>query len=189
MSLLLQWDHQLFHLINTTLTHPLLDAFFPFVTDLHKTLWFKISVPLFLILALWQLYRSKSVGLVIGCILCFSAADGFSTNFIKDTVRRPRPFVEMPTGVTQRSPAGSFSFPSNHSVNSFAACTFLSAFVPFYAPVLYGIAAITAYSRVYNGVHFPSDVFVGALIGILFGILFARLARMILRIPKPGRLP
>lgn len=184
MSFWLTWDHQLFHLINTTLSHPILDSFFPFVTDLHKTLWFKIFVPLVIVLALWRSYRFKAFGILVGALLCLGCADGLSTALLKNQVQRPRPFREMPTEVIQRSDAGGYSFPSNHAVNTFAVATVLSAFLPFYGPILYGIAAITAYSRVYNGVHFPSDILVGALIGILAGVLFARLIRLILRLPK-----
>jgi undecaprenyl-diphosphatase len=60
---------------------------------------------------------------------------------------------------------------------------FLTAYllIRYYSPrwplrvALYGLATLVAWSRVYDGEHFPTDVLVGALIGLLFGYLWARL--------------
>jgi len=46
---------------------------------------------------------------------------------------------------------------------------FLSRFFPQYRVLFFTIASLVAFSRIYNGVHFPADVFAGALIGSTFG--------------------
>lgn len=161
-------------MINSTWTQPWMDDFFPLITDLHKTLPFKIIVPLLVLALLWKKYRRHGGLIFIGCLLCLGFTDAFSSQILKKSVARPRPFETVGVVAIQRSPAGGSSFPSNHSANMFAFATYTSFFVPAAAPLVFPLAALIAYSRVYNGVHFPLDVFGGAFVGLIFGILFSR---------------
>ncbi|MGZ4117751.1 MAG: phosphatase PAP2 family protein, partial [Bacteroidia bacterium] len=105
----------------------------------------------------------KNKGFVIGATLLVAA--GISTG-LKYTVNRPRPFVTYPD-IEKRASAGSKSFPSGHTSDSFALATSLSlAFPKWYviAPS-YIWACSVAYSRMDLGVHYPSDVLAGAVIG------------------------
>jgi undecaprenyl-diphosphatase len=67
--------------------------------------------------------------------------------------------------------------PSNHAANAFAAAETVGSFEPLLLVPLLGIAALIAYSRVYVGVHYPSDVIVAALIGLCVGWACARTCR------------
>ena len=165
----------MFAWINGVMVHPWLDAFFPAITDLHRTPLFGWILSLFILLFLWKGLRWRSFVVLIGAFLCLGAADGFSTQALKKSFERPRPFETIGLHVTQRSKAGHFSFPSNHATNTFAIATYLSYFSPGLGLLLYPIAALVAYSRVYNGVHFPSDVLAGIIIGLIFGLVFSRL--------------
>jgi undecaprenyl-diphosphatase len=78
--------------------------------------------------------------------------------------------VLTPLGCT-----GSYSFPSNHAVNNFAAATFFSSLYPRYKSVLFITASLVALSRVYLGLHYPSDIIAGAALGIIFGYIFGLL--------------
>jgi membrane-associated phospholipid phosphatase len=84
---------------------------------------------------------------------------------LKAVLRRKRPALEdLPALIATPT---KLSFPSAHSSSSFAAARAYSAMLP--APVLYAVAVPMAASRVYLGVHYPSDIAVGALLGTAIG--------------------
>jgi len=88
---------------------------------------------------------------------------------IKQVARRERPAmvrVERLIGVQKTT-----SFPSGHAASAMAAAVLLTAFAPHLAPIWFGLASLMALSRVYVGVHYPSDVAVGAMIGIVIGVV------------------
>jgi undecaprenyl-diphosphatase len=84
---------------------------------------------------------------------------------IKLAVRRRRPEVPGLPPLTG-TPTG-LSFPSAHATSSFAGARAYSALLP--APPLYALAAGLALSRLYLGVHWPSDSLAGAALGTLVG--------------------
>jgi len=84
---------------------------------------------------------------------------------IKLAVRRRRPDVPGLPALTG-TPTG-LSFPSAHATSSFAGARVYSALLP--AGPLYALAAGLAASRVYLGVHYPSDSLAGAALGLLVG--------------------
>jgi membrane-associated phospholipid phosphatase len=81
---------------------------------------------------------------------------------LKFAIRRPRPVLAgLPALTTTTTP---LSFPSAHACTSFAgALAYRRLGVP--AAPLYGLAAALAFSRLYLGVHYPSDVLAGAALG------------------------
>ena len=166
-------DVSILHFINLQFSNSFFDIFFPSITDLHKTWQFKfLALPtLFGLLVFYR--RWTGFFLFLGLAISFSLSDKFGS-VLKHFWQRARPF-EVDSAIIQRSPAGGFSFPSNHSINMFCFAVFLAYFFPRYRIPFFIIAFLVAYSRLYNGVHFPSDVMSGALIGSGFGYLGARL--------------
>lgn len=85
---------------------------------------------------------------------------------LKNIVCRPRPFVtfpELPMNIP--APSG-FSFPSGHTSSSFAAASVIAIRHKKFAIPALLLAALIAFSRLYNCVHYPTDVICGALFGL-----------------------
>ncbi len=94
-----------------------------------------------------------------------------ATQLLKHFIGRPRPRFthgdELVLGPSLDS--GLDSFPSGHAANAFGAATVLAWFFPSVRTPLYLVAGLVAVSRVLRGSHFPTDVWVGAVLGVVIG--------------------
>jgi undecaprenyl-diphosphatase len=103
-----------------------------------------------------------------------------SSEVLKSLVMQPRPFVSLPDVRLLISPPSSYSFPSVNATYAFATASGASLTarrllgrLPIWVWGFLALAIAVSYSRVYVGVHYPSDVLSGAIIGILIGWLVA----------------
>ncbi len=113
--------------------------------------------------------KTRSVGVMVLCAI--TAGYIIGELGIKNIVCRPRPFIENPDIVLNIYPPSGYSFPSGHSCSSFAA-----AIVMLLCDKRLGIpaavlAALVAFSRLYNYVHFPSDVLCGIILGVICAVI------------------
>jgi membrane-associated phospholipid phosphatase len=102
-----------------------------------------------------------------GEMMTATLMNGVVTASMKLGFDRPRPSVTYPNDIVKYTKAGSHSFPSGHTSMAFATATSISLMYPKWyviAPA-YTWATAVGYSRLYLGVHYPSDVLVGAIIG------------------------
>ncbi|AZZ38063.1 hypothetical protein CIK05_15055 [Bdellovibrio sp. qaytius] len=155
------------------------DGLFPFYTDIHKVNWF--IIPAILLVIYYFIHRYKRAGVTYFLFLALSiGVSDFTGKVVKNNFPRMRPFTVAELNIKEKSPAGpTSSFYSNHTSNMVAFATYTGQFFPAARPLLFGLAFLTGYSRMYVGVHYPSDVLAGALMGMLIGWLFARLAKKI----------
>ncbi|MCK5595511.1 phosphatase PAP2 family protein, partial [bacterium] len=97
---------------------------------------------------------------------------GIIVHILKELVQRPRPLAEplfeaIKINVCGRGLCGKNSFPSGHSQAAFSVATVLSGYYKKRLLLFYLLAGLTAFSRVYIGVHYPFDIIAGSMIGYL----------------------
>ena len=155
-------DIQMLRAINSPETLPS-DNFFKFVSNSAGYLVVGIPVTMGTIgLIKHDDKLLRNAGVVIGAtVINFGI-----TAALKYSINRDRPFVTYPD-ITQKSKAGSPSFPSGHTSSAFVTATSLSLAYPKWYIIIpsFTWAGTVGYSRMYLGVHYPSDVLAGAVIG------------------------
>ncbi|HVN47976.1 MAG TPA: phosphatase PAP2 family protein [Bacteroidota bacterium] len=158
-------DLGLFRFINGTLQNPVFDAFFPFITDLNRI---RLVLYAVILILLWMLvHKSKTTRLAaLLLILTILIGDQLNSFVIKFILERTRPCHSLVHVHLLVGCGSGYSFPSSHAVNNFAGALILAYFFPRGKWWLFGFASLVAFSRIYVGVHYPSDVAGGAVIGL-----------------------
>lgn len=160
-------DLAVFRFVNQTLSNPVFDQLMPFLTG---NAW---SRPLMALVALGLLIRGGFRGrLFLALALAgLLIADSGVVNTLKESVRRPRPFVTHPETQLRVGRGSEYrSFPSSHAGNAALLATIAFLFWRRSARFTVPLAAGCAMSRLYLGVHYPSDVLAGATLGSLTGL-------------------
>ncbi|MFH1664608.1 MAG: phosphatase PAP2 family protein [Candidatus Omnitrophota bacterium] len=159
-------DTNIFYFFNKTCHRAVLDSVMPIVTE------FGDGAVLFIMALALLLFKQKKVkgtGILLMAGLTFSYNIG---QLLKGAVMRPRPFHALADVYVPFQEPG-FSFPSNHASMVFMTAFLLAGcFGKKY--LFYTAAVIVAVSRLYLGVHYPSDVAVGACLGILLGYILTK---------------
>ncbi len=173
-------DQKLLFFVNKTLSVPSLDVLMPFVTD---------NAPLLLLPVLAFLFLQDRKDALLALVLSLSAlalSDGIS-NILKHHFERPRPFQVLTEINVLVGKGRSFSMPSAHAANVTSVSTVLAymllrlrslafisrrraLFMTALAGYVTAVASAVAFSRVYVGVHYPSDVIAGVVLGLLAGL-------------------
>ncbi|NNE55234.1 MAG: phosphatase PAP2 family protein [Flavobacteriales bacterium] len=173
-----QLDRELFLYLNG-LRADFLDRPMWVISQIYGTL------PLMLIL-LYHIWKKHSWQLAVsslgGIIIVVSLADRISVELFKEVFQRFRPTHNLEikdivntvkdfAGVEYRG--GKFSFVSSHATNFFGLSSFywqlLRPTKKWIVIALFAWAGIVSYSRIYLGVHYPSDIFAGAALGLIIG--------------------
>jgi undecaprenyl-diphosphatase len=161
-------DHDLFRYIHEDLENGFLDATTPVIQRMGDS---QVYTGVCMLLCAFGDERMAETGKLAAA--AFMEA-GFVAYILKQTVGRPRPLDEDRTETD--------SFPSGHTTFAFTMATVAGhKYTKFRIP-LYIVAAGTAFSRIYLGRHYPSDVVAGALIGTLAGIHVIHCEKAILSI-------
>ncbi|MCB1877426.1 MAG: phosphatase PAP2 family protein [Chromatiales bacterium] len=84
---------------------------------------------------------------------------------LKNTVRRNRPQDAIGDFVAHIVPSDRFSFPSGHTAAAFVMATLVGGFYPGFLAVAVTVAGMIGASRVFLGVHFPTDILAGVALG------------------------
>jgi len=171
LDVLKQLDLLIFYLFNHTISIGVLDHFFSFITNVRY--WFPVYIVALLYLTIKGGRKGRIATVLV--LLLVATTDQLGAKVIKELFQRLRPCNALPDVLTPLGCTGTFSFPSNHALNNFAVAFFFSMLYPKAKWYLYTAASLIAISRVYLGLHYPSDILGGAILGIGFGYLFSLL--------------
>jgi len=155
-------DVQLFYLINRKIKCGLLDWFMPKITHLGGAL-FTITFTLLFVLSGQERFREIGWQALIALL-----TSGVVVQIVKHIVSRTRPYLALEEVNFKKPPFGEHSFPSGHTTAAFSLAIVCGANFPSLHPFSQAVAGLVGISRAYIGVHYPSDIIIGALIGIYF---------------------
>jgi membrane-associated phospholipid phosphatase len=147
--------------------------------------WVKslVIVGIGLVADLWT--RRFPRGVALG-VVSYVAAEGLSA-MLKGAFDRPRPSVVDPAVHPLVAVPKSGSMPSTHAATAFAAALAVGLVHPRLRWPLLALAALIAVSRVWLGVHYLTDVIVGAALGAAIAVVFWRISIRVFTEARPGR--
>lgn len=151
-----------------------------------------IWIPLFIFFIFYAYKKNglkSSIIILVGLLLCVLLADQISVHLFKNVFKRFRPshnldigeFVHLylkPNGEVYKG--GLYGFVSSHAANYFAMFTFVFLSFKQYSKwwiMLFFVASLIGYSRIYLGVHYPLDIIGGGILGVIIGFLVFYLSR------------
>jgi undecaprenyl-diphosphatase len=199
---MISWDFDLLHRINREWTSPFLDYLMPALSAIDA--W----IPFLAIIVIIAAFRGgKRARLMLLCIaVAVGLADGVVCKSLKSAVGRVRPRDSMsgvmirdlapgkpavvrlfktPVSKVSTTPedkdARGKSFPSSHVANMFALATVVALFYRGWGILAFAVAALIAYSRIYVGAHWPSDIPPSIGIGMFIGWAVVRIVTAIAR--------
>lgn len=168
-------DRSLFLFFNASLSNPIFDGFFTYITQQKNAL-----IPLLLLIPFLFYKEKKRAFIILGLAgITIAITDPLCYRMLKPWFHRLRPchpsyFIDaqhifLPGANFLFGHKTSYSFPSSHAMNIAGQAMLFSRIYPRLTAVFFSFAALVALSRVYVGVHYPSDVIVGAFIGMGIG--------------------
>ncbi|HOZ30395.1 MAG TPA: phosphatase PAP2 family protein [Bacteroidales bacterium] len=156
------------------------------VMQFLSSFWFWMPMVIIVIYLFIRIFKKSFWMPLVAVILCFAVTDQ-SSNLSKKTFKRYRPThnTEISENVhtVDGYRGGQYGFFSGHAANSFGLALLSLLFIrkKYYTIIVLVWACIVSYSRIYLGVHYPSDICVGAIYGSLIAFLLYFLSKKIFK--------
>ncbi|RHU30443.1 phosphatase PAP2 family protein [Parabacteroides sp. TM07-1AC] len=170
---ILAYERDLFFMLNGS-DSPFLDRFMWLFSG--KAVWLPLAA-FILIVLLYKKKWKESILILLGIVFVVTLCDQFASHVCKPIFTRFRPthhpdFMDQVKTVFDYR-GGRYGFISSHAANAFGFATYMSLLFRYrlFTWTIFLWAALTAYTRVYLGVHFISDIVPGAIAGVFFGWL------------------
>ena len=160
-------DITTFFLLNRSLKCRASDSLMFRITYLGGAVW-SISLSLFLLLNKNSFWHNAGVHLATSLLISHLVVQ-----VCKRSLPRTRPYQVLPDVHTGPKLHQDASFPSGHSTAAFCAATVFSNILPELAVLFFIFALLVAVSRVYLGLHYPSDITAGAVLGVVSALFLA----------------
>ncbi len=160
---LYEFDCQLFRKINGKFPSKRLNRFFSTITHMGGAIFTTCTT---LLLILLTTNQWKLVSIASGLALAISSIPVF---FVKKILRRQRPYLVLEEIFVTDKPLKDHSFPSGHTTAIFSLIIPFICMNPILLFALLPIGISVGLSRIYLGLHYPSDVLVGAILGSVTG--------------------
>ena len=170
----MDFDAAVFYWIQEHLQSPSLKAWGGVFTDKHVYLIPAIAT----VAALLVLRKKQGFWFIIVATLAILTNDFLAHQILKPLFARPRPCNALEILSSVRC-THSFSLPSSQAGNLFALATVAALFFRGSGWMVFPLAFLGSLTRIYMGVHYPSDILAGALCGIIIGVLYCRLYRFL----------
>ena len=170
---ILVYERDLFFMLNGS-DSPFLDRFMWLYSG--KAVWLPLAAFILIVLLYKKKWR-ESILILLAIVLVITFCDQFASHVCKPIFTRFRPthhpdFMDQVKTVFDYR-GGKYGFISSHAANAFGFATFMSLLFRYrlFTWTIFLWAALTAYTRVYLGVHFISDIVPGAIAGVFLGWL------------------
>ncbi len=175
----MDWEFSLLNYIQNNIRTDFLDKLMPVISFLGKLslIWIVLAI------AFMCFKKTRKMGRSLSADLIFNLIAG--NLILKTIVHRLRPCILDKTVDLLVSIPIDTSFPSGHTLYAFGAATILMIYNKWLGIAGYIFAVLMGFSRMYLYVHFPTDVFFGAILGIAFAITAYKIEGMIFDRDKP----
>jgi len=171
---ILDYERELFFMLNGS-DSIFLDHFMWLFSG--KTVWLPLALFILVVLT-YKVNWRESILVLLAIVLVVTLCDQFASHLFKPIFMRFRPthhpefMNEVQTVFGYRG--GKYGFISSHAANAFGFAMFMTLlfrYRPLFTSIIFLWAIVTAYTRIYLGVHFISDIIPGVFFGLLFGYL------------------
>ncbi len=166
MNTILEWDASVLLWIQENMRTELMTTIMKAITRLGDggSLWIVLAIILLVLNKTRKVGAASAVALIITFL---------TVNLgIKNMVARTRPYEVIDGLINLVEKQSDFSFPSGHSAHAFAVGVVILIMMPKKIGVpIFVISILMAFSRLYVGVHYPTDVIAGAILGTIIAFL------------------